>query len=1080
MSRAVIRTGGAAQTGGTQAAPRRGIPGHPNAWRVYLAVGLAAIAVYFWLPGSVQAVWYDLFGASAVAAILIGVRRHRPARARPWHTAAGGLLLLVVGDVILNAYESVLHVPLPFPSVADGFFLVGNLTVAIGLVLLIRSRVPGGDTGSLIDAAIVASGAGVLAWIFLMAPYAADPSLSLIQLLASLAYPFMDVLMLAVAARLAFSPGVRTPSFNLVLLALLSTLVADVIYAELVLTGNYSPGNPVDGIWLLWYVSWGTAALHPSMRALTDPGPVWHARLTRRRLVLLAAAVLLAPAARAIQWVRAEPVDPLVISLASAVMSLLVLIRMSGLIRSMDAARRELERAVEREQILREAAAALVATPSRDGIYAATLDAAAALVRDPEAQVRVALHATGELRVMAAAGGRSAVLEGARVDLATLPAPTYTSLLAQQSARLERTAAPELWEKLALDPEQRTAFLTPLVIQQELRGVLVVTGATPLPDRVSGLLEALGSQVALALEGAALAEGLHQRKSEERFRSLVRNASDVILVTEADGTVRYASPSVERVLGYRDDDLVGTSSFALIHPDDRERMRDFHAEIVTTTGTTRAVEYRVRHGGGVWHHVEAIGNNLLDEPSVRGIVINARDISERKRAEGLMAHQAFHDRLTGLPNRALFMDRLEHALVRSLRDRATVGVLFLDLDRFKVVNDSLGHEVGDQLLVIAAQRLEACLRPGDTAARLGGDEFTVLLEGVADEREAIQVAERFAAQFEPAFEVGGRGVFVTASIGIALGSPGHRRPTDLLREADIAMYRAKSSGKASYAVFDAAMGASAVQRLELETDLHRAIEREELRLEYQPEIELTGGTIVAMEALVRWRHPERGLVPPAEFIPVAEETGLILPLGRWVLERACRQGLVWHERLGSAAPTVSVNLSVKQFQRPDIVEEIAGVLCDVGLPPGHLTLELTETVMMGDAESNTATLRRLKELGVRLAIDDFGSGYSSLGYLKRFPVDELKIDRAFVGGVGRDPEDTAIVEAVSGLAHRLGMRVTAEGVETAGQLARVREMGCDLGQGYHFSPPLEADAVEQLLVQQPWRGRLDPAPIATA
>jgi diguanylate cyclase (GGDEF)-like protein len=426
------------------------------------------------------------------------------------------------------------------------------------------------------------------------------------------------------------------------------------------------------------------------------------------------------------------------------------------------------------------------------------------------------------------------------------------------------------------------------------------------------------------------------------------------------------------------------------------------------------------------------------------------------------------------------MDRLELALERAVRRHEMTAVLFLDLDRFKVVNDSLGHEAGDQLLVAAGRRLVACLRPGDTAARLGGDEFTLLLEGVANEVEAVRVAQRVAEEFEPAIDVGGRSVFATASIGIALSRSSHHRPADLLREADIAMYQAKAKGKASYALFDAEMGSSALRRLELETDLRRAIEQEQLRVEYQPVIDLLRGKIVALEALVRWQHPERGLVPPIEFIALAEETGLILPLGRWVLEQACRQTRIWRAHLGPDAPSVSVNLSAKQFQHPDILEDVARTVRAAALPASSLTLEITETVVMEDAESNSVTLRRLKDLGVKLAIDDFGSGYSSLGYLKRFPVDMLKIDRAFVSGLGRDPEDTAIVEAVIGLAHTLGMRVTAEGVETSQQLTQLKMLGCDLGQGYYFSASRPDQVVETFLKQQPWEAERGVALAATA
>ncbi len=1037
-------------------------------WSIYLGIGLVSIAVYLQLSGLIQAFSYELFGLSAVLAIIAGVRSFQPARPSPWLLVACGLTMLVVGDLIINGYEPVLGQPLPFPSIADAFFLAGNLTVVAALVLLIQTRVPGGDRGGLIDAAIIATAAGVLSWVFLMNPYASDPTLSMSQRLVSMAYPLIDVLMLAVVARLVFSPGFWPLSLRLVLLAIVSTLVADVIYAELVLTTGYSSGDWVDGIWLLWYVFWGAAALHPSMRAVNAPSSSRQTRLSTRRLLLLSAAALLVPAALLIQWGRGATVDVPIISIGSAIIFLLVVVRMSGLIQAVESARHKLGGAVTREQILRKAAASLVAAPSREGIYAVALDAARELTRHPDAQVRVGVETEGRLAIVAAAGGQATAAIGQQIDLDELSESDYAALMVQQSARVSWVTLPNLWRDLALDPGPGTAILTPLVISQEVRGVIVVAGQSRPPDGVPGGLEALGSQVALALESVALAEDLHRRESQERLHSLVRNASDVILITEADGTISYASLSVTRVLGYRSEEMTGQSTFALVHPDELDLIRAFYAEVITATGTSRAIEYRVRHADGSWRHIETIGNNLLDDRSVRGIVLNSRDITERRQAEEQLAYQAFHDSLTGLPNRALFLDRLEQALDRSARRGETTAVLFLDLDRFKVVNDSLGHEAGDQLLVAVAERLAGCVRPGDTAARLGGDEFTLLLEGVEDVREAVRLAECVAAAFAPAIDLGGRLFFITASIGIALSRSDHYRSGDLLREADIAMYQAKAKGKASYAIFDREMGSLALRRLELETELRRAVEHENFLVEYQPEIDLRTGRIVAMEALVRWEHPERGLVPPAEFIPVAEETGLILPLGRWMLEQACAQARQWLDQYASQAPLVSVNLSVKQFQHPRIVDEIAGILQHVGLPAGSLMLEITETVVMEHAESNRATLERLKDLGVGLAIDDFGSGYSSLGYLKRFPVDVLKIDRAFVSGVAPGREDTAIVEAIIHLAHTLTMRVTAEGVETSQHLGLLRTLGCDIGQGFFFSPAKPSPMATTLIELQPW------------
>ncbi len=437
-----------------------------------------------------------------------------------------------------------------------------------------------------------------------------------------------------------------------------------------------------------------------------------------------------------------------------------------------------------------------------------------------------------------------------------------------------------------------------------------------------------------------------------------------------------------------------------------------------------------------------------------------------------LARQAFRDSLTSLPNRALFMDRLAHALTRTERRGEQLAVLFLDLDRFKVVNDSLGHGVGDQLLIGVSQRLAACLRPEDTIARLGGDEFAILLEDVKDERGPTSAADRLTGELQQPFVVEGREVVITVSIGIAMSTARRMTPEDILRDADLAMYHAKGKGKARYEVFDKSMNAPAQERMDLELDLRNAVARGEFVLHYQPVVELPTGRITEVEALVRWKHPQRGLLFPADFVGLSEETGLIVPLGRWVLHEACRQTRQWQLAAPAMKLAISVNLSARQLQQPGLVEEIDAVLRETRLDPSALRLEITETVVMHDAPTTLAKLEALKALGVQLAIDDFGTGYSSLGYLKRFPVDTLKIDRSFVKGIGRDVEDSAIVRAVITVAKSLGLSVTAEGIETADQLDQLRTLGCDHGQGYFFAKPMTSDRVPALLVAtSPWGSR---------
>jgi diguanylate cyclase (GGDEF)-like protein len=477
----------------------------------------------------------------------------------------------------------------------------------------------------------------------------------------------------------------------------------------------------------------------------------------------------------------------------------------------------------------------------------------------------------------------------------------------------------------------------------------------------------------------------------------------------------------------------------------------------------------LRHADGRWVQVEGTSKNLLSDPNIGGIVVNYRDITERKTFEERLKHQAFHDTLTKLPNRALFMNRLGHALIRTERREKSAAVLFLDLDNFKLINDSLGHEAGDRLLVSVAERLRRCLRAEDTASRFGGDEFTVLLENVKDASDAVRVADQITRALSTPFILESREVFVTTSIGIALGTSGRERPTDLLRNADVALYRAKASGKATYEVFDAFMNIAALERLDLEGDLRRAIERGEFAVHYQPQLELSTGRIAGWEALVRWMHPERGPILPAAFLSVAEETGLIVQIGRLVLEEACRQATEWQEQHPTETPLkMSVNISAKQLQRPDeLVEEVIRILEQTELAPGSLVLEITESMLMGDAEQNVDVLRRLKDLSIGIAVDDFGTGYSNLAYLKRFPVDMLKVDKSFVDGLGENPEATAIVEAVVSLARAMGMQTVAEGIETTGQADLLRALGCELGQGYYFSQPLPAHEANALALVSP-------------
>ncbi|CAA9459132.1 MAG: diguanylate cyclase/phosphodiesterase (GGDEF & EAL domains) with PAS/PAC sensor(s) [uncultured Rubrobacteraceae bacterium] len=626
----------------------------------------------------------------------------------------------------------------------------------------------------------------------------------------------------------------------------------------------------------------------------------------------------------------------------------------------------------------------------------------------------------------------------------------------------------------------RAAVGLPLKSGSEVVGVIGLSrleeGRTFGNDEVE-LLSRFARQASVALDNARLYTRVQRelaererteaalRESEEQYRTLVEAVQEGIGFVDSRETVTYCNQAYAAVFDLTPQELVGRSLLDFL--DEKQRRKALDQTALRKNNVRSSYEISITTGEGRRKDLSASGTPIMDaEGSLQGVVHAVIDITERKALEEQLAYQAFHDPLTGLSNRTLFMDRLEHALARVGRSKDSVAVMFLDLDNFKVVNDSLGHEVGDRLLVVVSERLQPCLRPGDTIARLGGDEFTVLLEHIGSVSEATRVAERIAEAVQKPFTIDGQELFVTFSIGITFSRSDKDRPGDLLRDADLAMYQAKGSGKARYEVFDPSMNTRALERLELSGALRRALEREEFRVCYQPKVKLATRELFGLEALVRWKHPQRGLVSPSEFIPIAEETGLILPIGQWVLEEACNQAKEWQEQYPSDPPLkMSVNFSARQLQHPQMVQNITRTLGETGIDPRDLILEITESVVMENAPSTIATLRKLEELGLRIAIDDFGTGYSSLSYLKRLPVSLVKIDRSFVEGLREEPKDAALVSGIISLSHKLGMQVIAEGVETAEQFAQLRELGCDLAQGNYFGEPVSGRAATAFLAK---------------
>ena len=876
--------------------PGRSLRRTPD-WLAYaLATGLLA-ALYLLGPLNSGPV-YNVIGASSAVAVALGAARHRPRGRGGWYLVAVGEALFVAGDVLAYNYDRLFGAPLPFPSVADPVYLLMYPCMALGLLVLARRRRPARDRAGLIDALIVSIGVGTLSWAYLIAPYAYDASLTMAERVTSIAYPVMDLLLLGVAVRLLLGGSRRSPSAILLGASLVALLGADAAYGWFSISGGYDTGGLLDGGWIAFYVLIGTAALHPSMRQLSEPTAARGsaAGLTRARLALLAATSVLAPGVQLTRALLDQPREPL-ISVASATLFLLVLARLTGLVR---------------------------------------------------------VHE----------------------DL----------------------------------------------VENQLR-----------------------------------------RRYETRLAALVRHASDVVGILGRDGRLSYLSPSVGRLLGYDPGALIGVPLLEQVHPDDGDGVLAFLRGLAP--GESGSAVFRLRHADAGWRDVETLATDLTAEETVGGIVLNIRDVSERTALERRLEHQAFHDALTGLPNRALFQDRVQQALARGRRHGTRCAVLFLDLDDFKTVNDSLGHAAGDTVLRTVAERLDDAARASDSAARLGGDEFALLLDGIGDEIEAVQVAERLMAAVSRPLVVDGHELSATPSVGIAFGTDLVTFADELLRDADAAMYLAKDQGKGRYAIFEPGMHAAAMERLQLKGDLQRAVRDGELSLVYQPIVDLRGDTIVGVEALARWVHPVRGPVSPAEFVPLAEETGLIVELGRQLLFEACRHAAVLQAVSPQPVPlTMSVNLSARQLQSPDLLGHVRDALANSGIAPSSLVLELTESAMIEDVELAIARLEALRDLGVSLAIDDFGTGYSSLTYIRRFPVDVLKIDRSFIEGVaGGSAETQALTASILQLAEILSLKPVAEGIEDAAQLERLRELGCALGQGFHLHRPLSAEATVELM-----------------
>ncbi len=875
------------------------------AWWLYLTLAVVGATVYYFLPqGTLQSVVYWSFGFSSVAAILIGVRIHRCEHRRPWSLFAVGLALFAFADVAFDA-PSVFGRDLVASHGPDVLYLAAYPILAAGMVALIRTHVRGEHLIGAIDGAIIALGVGVLAWVFVMAPYARDQTLTVADKTIAIAYPALDLVILAVLLHLVTNRRTSNVAFVLLVASVTTMLAADAIYVVLVAHGSYSGGSLVDFGWIASYALWGAAALHPSMSVIT----VTSTEAPRRdgaMIVPLTIAALAAPVVLIVQDRRGVNVEVALLAATAALEFLLVLTRMRIVARALMDARRD------------------------------------------------------------------------------------------------------------------------------------------------------------------------RARDDHMFRSLIQKSSDGVVLVSLDHVLQYASPAAQAIFGAGSTELVGHTFDTMIDPDGANAVVAAYDQVVAAgLGASATIESRIRHLDGSWRVVEAIVTNRLDDPDVGAIVANLRDVTERRALEARVHQQAYYDDLTGLANRTLFLDRVQNALRRHDRDVREIAVLFLDLDDFKTVNDSLGRPTGDLLLNAVAERLRRATRPGDTLARFGGDEFALLLEAGEMPGLAESVARRIVADFDAPFQVGDAELLVRASIGIAVGHAVDDSPEDLLRDADLAMFMAKHNGKGRFEIYRPVMHDEAMNRLRLAADLRRGIEEHEFEVFYQPTIHPHTRAIAGAEALVRWQHPIRGRIAPNEFIPAAESTGLIVALGRQVLVDACRRVQSWRT-IGVVDDRfyISVNLSARQLNDPNVMNDVAHALAQSGLEPHALVLEVTESAVMENRDEAIERLNAFKQQGIRIAIDDFGTGYSSLSYLATLPADIVKIDKSFVDHVCDGPDGIAMVRSIIELTKTLGLTTVAEGVESEEQCVILDQLGCDALQGYFFARPIDATAMSAALVAHrsdaPW------------
>lgn len=990
--------------------------------RTWLTCLTAYSIVYFVVPPAAAGWMLTALTLVVGIAMIAASRRMGAGRELVWRCLGIGVLSYFVGNVIWFTYNLVLHADSSVVELANVAYATSYLMIGVGVAIGIRRRDPIGFRTRLIDTGIVFTGTAAVWWVMLIQPFFNVPGIDVPLQILRVLYPIGDVILLAAAGGMLLMPGRRRPSNATLILALTCQILADGIYYYQAFHNSYAIGSIVDVGWLAGFTLMGYAALLATTEADTISARTHRQRFTGGRLALFVSAALAGPVSLAVFRLTGREVRGDVVIVSLLLLFMLVLARMVGLLRDQEEKVREIDR------------------KSRE-------------LSESEARHRTVVNSVSEVIFQMDMEARWSFLNEAWEDLSGY---AVQESLGQSCLSLVHQE----------DREKLISFFQVLMtgekesLRYEIRGVHK-DGSTRWIEIFVRLQLEDGQMVGSSGTLIDITERKRAeralREAEEKYRTLVEQIPVVTYVDALGprGENLYMSARIKELVGYdvtewqSDPDMWNRS----LHPEDRDLVI-FEHERCALDLTPFMAEYRVIHRDGrtVWVRDEAV--LVRDEEGKpafwQGVVI---DITERKKLEQELAHQAFHDPLTGLANRALFLDRVTHALARRSTHEAPISVLFVDLDDFKTVNDTLGHSIGDDLLRAVAERLQGCLRLGDTAARIGGDEFAVLIEDMSGTDDAESVARRIGDALSRPFRIHSHELRATASVGIAISEPSRSSTEDLMRNADLAMYIAKRD-RLGQAIFRSEMHDAIMGRVKLKNDLAAAIDNGELELHFQPIVNMITGVVVGAEALLRWNHPQHGKVPPLEFIPLAEESDLINEIGGWALQQACTQGVQIPRLRLPGEMTMTVNLSGRQLTDHGLIEQVTRALRGSGMPAENLVLEITETALMTDVERVVEILRALKDLGVKLAVDDFGTGYSSLSYLKRFPLDILKVDRSFVEGVDQGPEGAALAHAVVRLAQTLGLRTIAEGIETNDQAVSLIGLGCVDAQGFLYSRPV--------------------------